>query len=144
MALTQHMLVGTDFSPASVLGLDLSCELAKLTGARITLAHVYLGAPAGLADRAGKAEDEPCAIEESLTEDLERLRRERLGDLAEVALRLINAASPADALCRYASDHDIDLIVVSSHGRTGLAHLLIGSVAEKTVRHSPCPVVVAR
>jgi len=48
---------------------------------------------------------------------------------------------PADEITRYAKDHDCDIIVLASHGRTGLRHLLIGSCAEKVVRHATCAVL---
>jgi hypothetical protein len=51
---------------------------------------------------------------------------------------------PADVLCRAAADHGADLLVVGSHGRTGLERLLLGSVAERVIRHAPCPVLCVR
>ncbi len=48
---------------------------------------------------------------------------------------------PATEICEYAREHGCDLIAMATHGRTGLAHLLIGSTAEKVVRHGPCPVL---
>ena len=52
--------------------------------------------------------------------------------------------SPKAEIVRYARAENIDLIVISTHGRTGLAHMLIGSVAETVVRTSPCPVLTVR
>jgi nucleotide-binding universal stress UspA family protein len=52
--------------------------------------------------------------------------------------------SPKEAIVRYARTQEIDLIVLATHGRTGLAHLLIGSVAENVVRTAPCPVLTVR
>jgi nucleotide-binding universal stress UspA family protein len=49
-----------------------------------------------------------------------------------------------NAICDYAKQHDIDLITVSTHGRTGLPHALVGSTAEKIVQHAPCPVLTVR
>src|SRR5262249_57222373 len=50
--------------------------------------------------------------------------------------------SPVIDICAFAKDHDVDLIITSTHGFTGLKHVLIGSIAEKVVRHAPCPVLV--
>lgn len=47
-------------------------------------------------------------------------------------------------ICRYATDHKCDLVVMATHGRTGLAHMLLGSTAEQVVRHAPCPVLTLR
>ena len=52
--------------------------------------------------------------------------------------------SPVDAIVSYAIDHRIDLIVIATHGRTGLSHVLLGSVAERIVREAPCPVLTIR
>jgi nucleotide-binding universal stress UspA family protein len=51
-------------------------------------------------------------------------------------------SSPASDICDFAKDHAVDLIITSTHGLTGFQHVLIGSVAEKVVRHAPCSVVV--
>ena len=51
---------------------------------------------------------------------------------------------PDDAIVDYAQEHGADLIVMGSHGHTGLRHLLMGSVAEKVLRHAPCPVLIVR
>jgi len=52
--------------------------------------------------------------------------------------------SPAEEIVQYARDHDIDLIVMGTHGRKNVAHLFIGSVAERVVRDAPCPVLTVR
>lgn len=51
---------------------------------------------------------------------------------------------PFAVICRVAEEEQVDLIVMGSHGRTGLTHVFLGSVAERVVRHAPCPVLVAR
>jgi universal stress protein A len=51
---------------------------------------------------------------------------------------------PATAICQYAAEHNCDAIVMATHGRTGLRHMLIGSTAEQVVRHAPCPVLTLR
>ena len=51
---------------------------------------------------------------------------------------------PDTEIMRYAAERDIDLIVMGTHGRTGLAHALMGSVAERVVRRAPCPVLTVR
>jgi nucleotide-binding universal stress UspA family protein len=51
---------------------------------------------------------------------------------------------PATEICRYAAEHGCDLIVLATHGRTGLKHMLLGSTTEQVVRHAPCPVLTLR
>lgn len=74
-----------------------------------------------------------------------RAMREKLADprLAQVALEVV-FGDPGHAVTQYASDAKADLIVLSSHGRTGIGRLLIGSVAERIVRYAHCPVLVLR
>jgi nucleotide-binding universal stress UspA family protein len=57
---------------------------------------------------------------------------------------VVTSSSPAFAIVDYAGEHGIDLIVMGTHGRGALAHLLMGSVAEKVVRLAPCPVLTVR
>ncbi len=59
-------------------------------------------------------------------------------------LRAVRYGSPAKEICRYARKKDIDLLVLGTHGRTGFSQMLIGSVAERVVRVSPCPVLTVR
>ncbi len=59
-------------------------------------------------------------------------------------LRATRYGNPVHEICRYARIHSIDLLVLGTHGRTGLSQLLIGSVAERVVRISPCPVLTVR
>jgi nucleotide-binding universal stress UspA family protein len=144
---TQHILVATDFSPASTLALDAGAMLARQFGARIHLVHVFDSTPmAPIATRgsgAGQLEVEQQVVER-IQDELERLRTEKLSDIERVTPVVLQNSSAADAVCGYAAKNPIDLIVVSTHGRTGLAHFLIGSVAEKIVRHAPCPVLTLR
>ena len=87
----------------------------------------------------------------NLREEIEKESRQRLGAMltdgererlrAETALL---AGNPFLEIIRYAKAHDIDLIVMGTHGRGPIAHMLLGSVAEKVVRKSPCPVLTVR
>jgi universal stress protein A len=56
----------------------------------------------------------------------------------------VTDGNPADAIVRMAEELDVDLIVMATHGRTGVPHIVLGSVAEKVVRHAPCPVLTIR
>ena len=58
--------------------------------------------------------------------------------------RMITRGTPFIEIIRTAKEHDVDMIVLATHGRSGLAHVLMGSVAEKVVRKAPCPVLVVR
>ena len=65
-----------------------------------------------------------------------------LSDVESVDLVTVEHASAPLAICDYADKHGVDLIVIGTHGRTGMTRLMIGSVAEKVVRHAGCAVLV--
>jgi len=71
--------------------------------------------------------------------------REKISDVADQgAVISVVHGSPGLEIARYAEENGIDLIVIPSHGYRGVKHLLLGSVAERVVRHAPCPVLVMR
>jgi nucleotide-binding universal stress UspA family protein len=143
MTLFRRILVPHDFSDAATEAMRVAAGLAKRHGGRLTVLHVvtpyqpvtYLPEVAGwISDR-----DIVAGAKRSLDE---LVRRELRGkeappadfhvDLGDPSTRIIDAARNADS------------IVMGTEGRTGLSHLLIGSVAEKVVRHSPVPVLTIR
>lgn len=146
--LTQNLLVSTDFSPASLLAIDAAAMLAKSFGANVTLAHVFDPAPLTpmVASQLSTSAqfDVEQDYERRLHAELERLRDEKLADVPNVKVALILGKNAADSLCHYAEKEQIDLIVIATHGRSGLARMLIGSVAERVVRHAHCPVLTLR
>lgn len=144
MTITQNILVPTDFSAAARYGIVKAAELAREVGAKVTLCHVLdpspltpFGEPDGTHSLGPDAEK---AIHAALTQILE----EHFADVPQKKTAIIMSQSAAEGICSYAEKEATDLIVVSTHGRTGLAHLLIGSVAERLVRHAPCPVLSVR
>jgi nucleotide-binding universal stress UspA family protein len=137
-----HALCPIDFSASSHKAMHLAAKLVQPGGAGITLLHV-LELPVPYAS-------EPSA---ELYRDLEAGSAELLGQwVAElrtktsvpVAHRTRIGRPGAQVLAALDEDPSFDLIVMGSHGRTGLARIALGSVAEKTVRHARCPVLVAR
>lgn len=147
MRLTQNILVATDFSKASELALDAARVLALQNDSKVTLVHVFDARPpfsvplnSELADEA----DYEREMRSRIHAELKRLREEKLGDVPEAKVALVVSTNAAEGICHYAKKEDVDMIVLSTHGRTGLQHLLIGSVAEKVVRHAECPVLTLR
>ena len=143
----KHILVPTDFSPASEPGLDAAATLARQFGARVSLVHAHdptmLVAPAGLSQPPRNRLENLAHLEEDIKKALDVLGGERFAGV-EVQTALLREASASYAICVYAEENDVDLVVLASHGHAGLSRILIGSVAEKVVRHSPCPVLVIR
>jgi universal stress protein A len=155
----RHILAPTDFSDYSKKALSDALELARTFGAKLSLLHVVEPSP-----YLGKFT--PPATGEVLLGDLERqtsaaLAR-MLGDLVQQAwaalarmlqeaqqatmevTRAVVMGSPSLKIVETAEAEHVDLIVMATHGRTGLSHLLIGSVAERVVRTAPCPVLTIR
>ena len=140
------VLVPTDFSDASEHALKYGKAMARAFGASLHLVHVmedllahawaaevYVASMPNLRDEVEK--ESQIRLSAMLTTE------ERTELKAHVALV---AGNPFLEIIRYAKAHDIDLIVMGTHGRGPIAHMLLGSVAEKVVRKSPCPVLTVR
>lgn len=144
--LTQNILVATDFSKAAELAVDAAAVLARQNDAKVTLVHIFEATP--FAPLITDPETGQTMVEDETREELhEKLRAivdEKLGEIDSVKTALVVSKNAADGICHYADKEGVDLIVLSTHGRSGLAHLLIGSVAEKVVRHASCPVLTLR
>ncbi len=140
------ILATTDFSEHSALAVQAACQLSARLGAELHLLHVLSEIiPAGpdpLLTPILPAEYYTDA-EEKARETLERFLDPTWSQPRSVS-RFVRWGSPVEAIVDHARDHPVDLIVIASHGRTGLKHALLGSVAERIVRESPCPVLTIR
>lgn len=144
MKLTK-VLCPVDFSSGSREALRFAADLVRDSGASLVLAHVSDPLPWSIR---GDVPIGPSVIQSMLDSEQAELARwqglaKELG-AREVAVRFLTGA-PWDQIVSFArNDRSIDLIVMGTHGRTGLTHVLLGSVAEKVVRHAPCAVLVVR
>lgn len=135
------IVAATDLSELATLGVGVAADLARAGGSALTLFHVVETEAPVLPVAAYEGGDSPA---EARWEALTAYRADHLADLEDVATEVRQWPSAADAVCRYAATQPADLIVVTTHGRTGLRRLLLGSVAERVVRHATCPVLVVR
>jgi universal stress protein A len=138
-----RILVPTDFSTASDAALDFAKTIARTFGASLHLLHVFEDPVVTVGFTEAYA-PLPPTTRVALVEDAGRQLASRLSDEERDrydATAQVVSGSSAMAIVEYAQDHDIDLIVMGTHGRTGMAHLLIGSVAERVVRLAPCAVL---
>ena len=137
------ILVPVDFSECSLAGVQYAAYLAKTFGAKLRLFHaMYPYADYVIADRVG-ARLAPLveAQQGAARDEMEELKRTVF--LRDVSVEAkIGTGHAIDEICGEATQPDIDLVVTSTHGRTGLKHALIGSVAEHVVRYAECPVII--
>ena len=143
----RSILLPTDFSECAGHAVPAAASLARLTGARLVCLHVV----------------EPVVPPVSWTPVAEPLPSAEIGEqLEDAAARelpkiaaseecaglevedVVAHGEAASEIVRVARERGVDLIVISSHGRTGLGRILFGSTAESVVRHAPCPVLVVK
>jgi nucleotide-binding universal stress UspA family protein len=140
----RRILCPTDFEPSSSRAIDMAVELARRVGASITLVHVYdspvyaySGVPfMPVVDTAAPIEKAAQAALDAAVEDLKRRIENPRG--------ILRRGRAWEEILATAKETEADLIVMGTHGRRGLPHALLGSVAEKVVRLSPVPVLTAR
>jgi universal stress protein A len=145
MATITRILVPTDLSEHSLVAVDYARRLAARFNARITLLYIIdalpvMGYPMPVEIDTGSMFTH---ARETAAIDLKLLVAERLGD-DELLEREVTMGNPFEEIVRRAEDGSFDLIVMATHGRTGLKHVLLGSVTEKVVRFSPIPVLTVK
>jgi nucleotide-binding universal stress UspA family protein len=130
--------VAIDFDDASMAALTYARALARNFGARLHVLHVmenvFLRAMA----------NDPRAIQAGVTRRLHDVLSPDDREALHAVALVRKSDAPADEIVKYAREENVDLIVMGTHGRPGVAHLLMGSVAEKVVRTAPCPVMTVR
>ncbi|MGY3879495.1 universal stress protein [Aeromonas enteropelogenes] len=142
MSSIKTLLCPVDFSHMSQAVLDYAVFMAQTHQAQLKLIHVV--------DQLHGFDSykilHMTAIE--ITHEMERQARTQLKELIATqpipATFDIRFGRAADEIVIQAKEDEVDLIVMGSHGRSGITHLLVGSVAESVVRHAPCPVLVVR
>jgi universal stress protein A len=146
MSHTKRMLVPTDFSPASDIALDYAIDLAARDGATIHLLHVLDDGNVATVYPDGFYVEMLGLRARLIDEAMSRLKERVTGcDAASVLATVEVAVGRADrVIVERATSRGTDLIVMGTHGRSGFAHLVIGSVAERVVRTAPCPVLTVR
>lgn len=142
---TKKILYATDYSESGKAALPLAAALARQTGATLLIAHV--------------SEEEPYPVgelfDESRESDEAELKTLKAVVPADTSVkcehRLLygepgstEVTDPAKVLVDFAKSENVEAIVLGTHGRTGLAHLLMGSVAESVLRHASCPVIAVK
>jgi universal stress protein A len=138
------ILVPVDFSPHAERALDYAIMLAGKLPARLLLLHVIHTFPLGVTEMGPTLPQAYLqGIESEVRQSLEKYQQ-RLDEAGLAGETTITYGVPFEEIAQFAKTRQVDLIVIGTHGRTGLEHLFLGSVAEKVVRFAPCPVLVTR
>lgn len=140
----KKILVPIDFSGPSKKAMQYAISFAKQFNAEVLLLHVIEFTPLP-APPLAVVQDEATQgkVHESAAKELAEWR-DAISSQATVRASVRNGLSAQAEIVNAARDGNVDLIILGTQGRTGLAHLLIGSTAERVVRHAPCPVLVVR
>lgn len=138
-----RILTAVDLSPATDLVIDQSARIAELFGADVELLHIVERVTLPPAYGVGASSLNNEAIEERAARDLEK-RAGRLGERGiDTSVHVVSGHASSSILARI-DETDPDLVVLGTHGFTGVKRVILGSVAEQVVRRAPCPVLTTR
>jgi nucleotide-binding universal stress UspA family protein len=144
MSRIEKILVPVDFSEHSAKALEMAVDLAKALGASIQLLHCYQIQPAGVSPYG-------IVLPESFDRDLREAAGRQLAEWRDKvttqgvgAEASLSSMFPSLAIAETASEVGADLIVMGTRGLSGIKHVLLGSVAERTLRVAPCPVLTVK
>jgi Universal stress protein UspA and related nucleotide-binding proteins len=139
-----HILVPTDFSPFSDLAIQKAMSLAKIFQARVTVLHVLtLSEVNVLTSQPGNPwENVVLQIQNDMLEEVRRVTDASL-ELAQVSFEVV-AGEPVEEITRFAEESKVDLIIMGTHGRTGLASVFLGSVTVGVIKKTCVPVMVVK
>jgi nucleotide-binding universal stress UspA family protein len=136
----KKILCPIDFDPNSIAALDIAAELARQSNATVVVLHVVPiiihagGAPIYIDVYPGLEQESAAKLQELANAHLTGVTYELRTNVAEPSVAILHAQKATGA----------EVIVMSTHGRRGLSHLFLGSVAERVVREAPCPVLTIR
>lgn len=143
----KNVLFPTDFSEVSLEGWPHAVTLANCFGAQLHCLHVvdeayqYWSSMGPESIPVGPPPDDMIEVG---NQRMARLAKEQFADVKPAVETEVVLGRPFFEIIRYAKEHDIDLIVMGTHGRGALAHVLLGSTTEKVVRKAPCAVMTVR
>jgi nucleotide-binding universal stress UspA family protein len=137
----KHILVPTDYSDTAERGTRYAFELAQAIGAKVSLLHVYVIPPPP--EAGGLAGDFAHEATQQAEKQL-AYAAAKYQDSGALARTLLATGDASEAILAAAREIGADLIIIGTHGRTGVRRMLLGSVAETVLRAAPCPVLAIR
>jgi len=140
----QRILCPVDFSECSKLALQAAIQLARDSGGALHLIFVVTPTVLATGDMPYYAAELLATLKEGGERALAEWRAQAITGGARTVETVCVIGVPWNEIVTYARTHECDLLVMGTHGRSGLQHVLIGSVAEKVLRHAPCSVLVVR
>ena len=142
MVALKRILVATDFSEPSAVALAYGRDFARSYGAQLHVLHVVEDVVMRYTPEVGFALPQlQQDLEQAARREFEKLITEDDRRTLDVVTMVQTSLNIAEAIARYAEEQKIDMIITGTHGRGGVKHFLIGSVAERVVRTAPCPVL---
>jgi nucleotide-binding universal stress UspA family protein len=141
----KHVLTTTDLSPESMSAVAYAGHLAKSEGAKLTVLHIPHSTSLAYTDFVPPIDmmNIDTAIEDSAREELESWVRTHLRGVPKVEV-VLRGGITHETICEVAKERRASVIVMATHGRKGLGHLVLGSVTERVLRDAPCPVLVVK
>jgi len=139
----KRIVCATDFSDTAETAWEIACELARIHQAELVLVHVFVELPVypevAVTTIQRVWEEQRAWVEQRLAERVEAATARGL-----TARSRLRTGTAPEEIARAATDEAADLVVVGTHGRTGINRLVIGSVAERVLRIAPCPVLTVK
>jgi len=139
----QGVMVPVDFSKESILAAKFGASLAEEYKTKLYVLHVMEPVHPSLRGYIVDFEQFQQRMIAQAKEDLENVIPKAVKDRIPVEF-ILEIGHPSYLIVEKAKELGVDVVVIATHGRTGLSHVLLGSVAEKVIRHAPCPVFVIR
>lgn len=141
----RKILFPTDFSEGSAVAVPYVRDLAEKYGARVYVLHVLydVAKASGWYVPTIDMEKFYTELRKSAEEEIGKFVSKNLGGLGEVETAVVTGM-PSDKIISFVEENGMDLVVMGTHGRSGINMVLFGSTASKVVRHAPCPVLTVR
>ncbi|HSF33586.1 MAG TPA: universal stress protein [Candidatus Tectomicrobia bacterium] len=139
----RKILIPIDFSDHSRQALGWGVSLAKKYGAQLLLLHVIPEVLEEVSARESAGEELVIGLTAEIEAQLQEIVHQEVRQGGSAQAKVVDG-EPAEAILRVAREEAVDLIVMGTHGRSGLPHILLGSTAEAVVRAAPCPVFTVR